>query len=63
MWKVPSLIKEGETMRVVKLCVDESCPVVEIGEDYVKIGEADNHCILKPDEWRVLKDKIINGEL
>lgn len=53
----------GETVRIVKLCVDESCPVVEIGEDYVKIGGEGNLCVLKQDEWKVLKEKIISGEL
>lgn len=53
----------GENVRIVKLCVEESCPVVEVGEDYVKIGDEGNLCVLKQDEWRVLKEKIISGEL
>lgn len=50
-------------MKKVKLCVDESCPVVEVGEDSIKIGEKGNLCVLKPAEWKVLKEKIISGEL
>ncbi len=47
----------------VKLCVDESCPMVEIGEDSVKIGEEGNLCVLKMEEWKVLKEKVLSGEL
>jgi len=50
-------------LKIVKLCVDDSCPVVEVGEDRVKIGEEGNLCILNQDEWKVLKEKIISGEL
>ncbi|MEE8168302.1 MAG: hypothetical protein V3T58_05475 [Candidatus Hydrothermarchaeales archaeon] len=50
-------------MRIVKLCVDESCPVVELGDDYVRIGEEGNLCTLQLEEWSALKEKVLKGEL
>ncbi len=50
-------------MKKVKLCVEESCPVVEVGDESVKIGEEGNLCVLKTEEWKVLREKILSGEL
>lgn len=50
-------------MRIVNLCQKTCCPRVEIGEDYVKIGEAGNICTLKKEEWASLKEKVLKGEL
>jgi hypothetical protein len=53
-----------ERVKIVNLCREGSCcPVVKIGEQQVEIGEKGNSCILTEDEWEVLKQKIINGEL
>ncbi len=51
-------------MKVVSLCGGKSCcPVVEIDEKTVKIGEKGNLCILRKEEWETLKGKIKAGEL
>ena len=51
-------------MKVVNLCHQGSCcPVVKIDEQQVEIGEKGNTCVLTKDEWKVLRQKIINGEL
>ena len=51
-------------MKIVNLCKEGSCcPVVKIGERQVEIGEKSNTCVLTKDEWEVLRQKIINGEL
>lgn len=50
--------------KIVSLCDDcEKCPVVEVSNDLVKIGEKGNLCTLKKEEWETLRRKIINGEL
>ncbi len=51
-------------MKIVNLCKEGSCcPVVKISEQQVKIGEKSNTCVLTKDEWEVLRQKIINGEI
>jgi hypothetical protein len=50
-------------MRIVNLCEKGCCPRVEIGEDFVRIGEADNTCTLKKEEWASLREKVLKGEL
>ncbi len=51
-------------LRIVNLCQEGSCcPVVKIKDEQIEIGEAGNLCVLKKDEWEVLKKKVINGEL
>ncbi len=51
-------------MKIVNLCEPGGCcPVVKITDEYVEIGEKDNTCILKKDEWEVLKKKILNGAI
>jgi len=48
----------------VSLCSGKGCcPVVEIGEDAVKIGEEGNLCTLSVDQWETLKGKVRTGEL
>ncbi len=45
--------------QIIQLCRERGCcPVVEIGDNYVKIGEKDNLCTLKKQEWNTLVDKI-----
>jgi hypothetical protein len=54
-------------MKVV-LCIDGSCippkcPVVDIQEDKVIIGEKGNRCILTPEQFNILREKIKNNEI
>jgi hypothetical protein len=39
------------------------CPVVEVSEDRVTIGEEGNMVELKKDEWDTLVGKIKSGEI
>lgn len=51
-------------MKIVSLCREGSCcPVVKITDEYVEIGEKGNSCILKKEEWEVLKKKILEEEV
>jgi hypothetical protein len=50
-------------MKVVELCGSGHCPVIKVENEFVEIGEKGNSCILTKDEWEVLRQKIINGEL
>jgi len=51
-------------MTVVYLCSGGSCcPVVDVSEDSVKIGEAGNMCTLTKEQWETLKEKVKTGEL
>lgn len=49
--------------KIINLCSSCSqCPVVEIREKEVRIGEKGNLCVLKKKEWEALKKKILEGE-
>jgi hypothetical protein len=53
---------------VVVLCTDgvcdpPKCPVVDVREDKVIIGEKDNICTLTREQFDILKEKIKNDEL
>lgn len=51
-------------MKVVSLCgKDSCCPVVKIEDDHIEIGEKGNICVLTKDEWEILRQKVIDGEL
>lgn len=51
-------------MKKLYLCEKCSgCPTVEIGEEYVRIGEGENMCTLKKEEWNVLVEKIKSDDL
>ncbi len=39
------------------------CPAVEVLADKVTIGEDENTCELTKEQWEILKDKILTGEL
>jgi len=52
----------------VSLCVDgvcdpPKCPVVDVQEDRVLIGEKDNNCTLTREQFDILKEKIRNNEI
>jgi hypothetical protein len=51
-------------MKIVKLCREGTCcPAVKVYEDRVEIGEDENTCVLKSDEFDILKEKILAGEI
>ena len=48
----------------VYLCGEKGCcPSVEVGNDFVEIGENENKCKLTMQEWTDLKTRIKNNEL
>ena len=50
--------------RIVNLCKEcERCPVVEVADTNVKIGEKGNLCVLTKEQFENLKEKIKSGEL
>lgn len=51
-------------MKVVSLCpcCEVNCPVVKIFDEYVEVSEGKNVCILKKEEWEILRQKILEGE-
>lgn len=44
-------------------CIPPKCPVVDVQEDKVIIGEKDNVCTLTREQFDILKDKVKSGEL
>ena len=52
-------------MPTYSLCGDGKCccPVVDVQNDHVRIGEDSNIVTLKKSEWKTLVDKIKNGEI
>ena len=53
---------------VIVLCEDSvcdppKCPVVDVQEDKVLIGEKDNVCTLTRAQFEILKEKVKNNEL
>ena len=44
-------------------CVPQKCPVVDVQEDKVIIGEKDNICTLTREQFDILKEKVKNNEL
>lgn len=44
-------------------CVPPKCPVVDVQEDKVIIGEKNNVCNLTKEQFNILKEKIRTGEL
>lgn len=44
-------------------CVSPKCPVVDVQENQVVIGEKDNICILTRKQFNILKQKIKNNEI
>ncbi len=51
-------------MKIVTLCGTAGCcPMVKIDGDHVEIGEKDNTCVLKMNEWEELKQLILDKEI
>ncbi len=44
-------------------CVPPKCPVVDIQDDKVIIGEKENTCTLTRDQFDILVKKIRNNEI
>lgn len=44
-------------------CVPPKCPVVDVQDAQVVIGEKDNICTLTREQFDILKEKIKNNEL
>jgi len=44
-------------------CVPPKCPVVDVQEDKVIIGENKNICVLTREQFDILKEKIKNNEI
>ena len=44
-------------------CTPPKCPIVDVQEDKVVIGEKENVCTLTIEQFDILKDKIKQGEL
>jgi hypothetical protein len=44
-------------------CIPPKCPIVEVREDCVVIGEKENTCTLTREQFDILKEKIKNGEV
>ena len=45
------------------VCVPPKCPVVDVQEDKVIIGEKENICTLTREQFDILKEKIKNDEI
>lgn len=50
--------------RTIELCgKDGCCPRVELDADEIRIGEPGNVVHLTPEEWQMLRFKVLGGEL
>jgi len=45
------------------VCTPEKCPIVDVQDDKVIIGEKDNICTLTKEQFNILKEKIKNNEI
>jgi hypothetical protein len=45
------------------VCDPPKCPVIDVREDKVIIGEKDNVCTLTKKQFKILKEKIRNNEI
>ena len=44
-------------------CVPPKCPIVDVQDDKVIIGEKDNICTLTLEQFDILREKIRNNEI
>jgi hypothetical protein len=51
------------TLCIGDVCIPEKCPVVDVQEDKVIIGEKENICTLTREQFDILKEKIKNDEI
>jgi hypothetical protein len=52
-----------KTMKMSLCPACTACPEVEIVGDEIRIGETGNVAVLKKDEWNVLVDLVLSGQL
>jgi hypothetical protein len=45
------------------VCIPPKCPVVDIQDDKVVIGEKDNVCTLTKEQFGILKKAILNKQI
>ncbi len=45
------------------VCIPPKCPVVDVQENKVVIGEKENVCTLTKEQFGILKKKILNNEI
>ena len=45
------------------VCDPPKCPVVDVQDDHVVIGENDNICTLTREQFEILKQKVKNNEI
>jgi hypothetical protein len=45
------------------ICVPSKCPVVDVRDDKVIIGEKQNVCTLTRAQFEILRQKILAGEI
>lgn len=61
------MLNQRDNMKVVLcndgVCIPPKCPVVDIQEDKVIIGEKKNVCTLTRVQFDILRQKILNGEI
>jgi hypothetical protein len=58
--------REDEEMKTVKMSLCPACtacPEVEIVGDEIRIGETGNVAVLKKDEWNILVELVLSGQL
>ncbi len=63
-----TIVKIGGNIMKVTLCIGDvcipaKCPVVDVQEDKVIIGEKNNVCTLTREQFNILRKKILRGEL
>ena len=51
------------TLCIGDVCIPEKCPVVDVQEDKVIIGEKKNICTLTREQFDILKEKVKNDEI
>jgi len=51
------------TLCIGDVCIPEKCPVVDVQEDKVIIGEKENICTLTREQFDILKEKVKNDEI
>lgn len=44
-------------------CIPPKCPIVDVQEDKVIIGEKENVCTLTREQFDILKEKVKSGEI
>jgi hypothetical protein len=57
-------VRKMEAKQIVSLCpACDACPAVEVYEETVLIGEANNEVVLAKAEWNALVDAVLQKKL